>query len=252
MGQRPANVTDGEPTPAPQADSRNADQLAAIAVLDAAVGRTEVPKIIWADPDNPPDHIRDPERWAWAHAETVRRRDELFERDDHFRRWAERTNTEPGGPVDQFGVARTIEVGSYATAEWCAFCAHPIEPGEAVVRERRGRGRFAPVCWDCNGDYAKRWWFSHNPCPTCGREVWHNAGYATEVACCENHLQEARATRRKAKRAEARVGLRCEWCGEPLDSDRSDARYCTTYSKNGKLTSSCRQAAYRARKRAEA
>jgi hypothetical protein len=79
-------------------------------------------------------------------------------------------------------------------------------------------------------------------CRACGRAYLDRPAWDDRVGLCSSECEAVtKAEAARARRTDSRnaLRLRCQVCDEPLDVDRSDARYCS---------SACRQKAYRGRK----
>jgi hypothetical protein len=124
----------------------------------------------------------------------------------------------------------------------CGGCERDLAVDEPVWRvwwNRRGLRSICQACRRCYG-WGRRYVWSSGPCEGCGRIVnearWRPRRFCSRI--CEDGYY---AEQRRARRAEARAGRRCDVCAELLDAGRADARYCS---------SACRQKAYRRRRAA--
>jgi hypothetical protein len=143
------------------------------------------------------------------------------------------------------------------------FCAeHRCGQSDGFHNRDAPPGQYYPACRCPDDEHGVRHWLKPEPCAYCGRlvsndresadpkrftQAWHywrkNGSKVVRTFCSEDCRRAVfdilAKAKRLAARADARAGRKCEDCGETLDADRSDARYCSP---------ACRQRAYRRRR----
>jgi hypothetical protein len=135
-------------------------------------------------------------------------------------------------------------------------CQREIAPDEPVHRTFRayvrawecatavaGIGKLPPgdIAYLCAGCGQLPKWFGREPCEHCGRPVIADMRRRPEhVACSRYCRQRIHGALLNARMRQPREETSCRICGDPIDSTRSDAFYCSP---------KCKQKAYRHAKR---
>ena len=67
----------------------------------------------------------------------------------------------------------------------------------------------------------------HDRCAVCGTVIDTSGMAWAKVYCGRECHAKAVSARKREQRAAARAGMKCVWCGQPMEAKRADRKYCS-------------------------